>query len=476
MMKRILNEHWVGILAVLSMAGIIAVISYYEYLRIHQNDVQIKSQYTYEIRINSAFEVVDAEETYSVDISQKHVSDWVDTASLVDVARIWMSSYLGQMEGRFVPGVKAIKNSSVDAVNVINANENTVLIGFSAEAFNKESDYFDSWEGYVSDGKMICEWVVGFDIENLYDGTAKIRPLLIRMPEEYGIETYTSDGLPILVTQDPDKTSEAELYRYQFSDNKIQITFDGGEKWITVPAESAYLLQSYTNKDPNTMESKRIVDEGTYVIDSQGAAFLYGGVTVGGKAVPFTIIYTKDRGEHWVSAQISDITNLNFAYLKFFSEDSGIIVAGYDKRQDNQASAIYKTYDGGENWEYIGETPLARSITDVAFFSDTVGFVSYRYDSDITNTLVATYDGGRTFLPVWLEEQQLSDNSGGIYRWDQVFVQANTPTLDSNGRLTLLVTQSPDSTYSNATLAARYLSDDNGRTWKYVDQIDTKVE
>lgn len=476
MMKRILSEHGIGILAVLGMAGVIAVISYYEYVRIHQNDIQIKSQYTYEIRINSDFDVVDEEESYTPDISAGiNVYDWVDTISLVDVARTWMVSYLGQMEGRFVPGVKALKNSSVDAVNVINAGDNTVLIGFSAEAFNKESDYFDSWEGYVSDGKMICEWVVGFDIENLYDGTAKVRPMLIRMPEEYGIEKYTSSGNPIVPALENDKTSEAELYRYQFSDNKIQITFDGGEKWVTVPAESAYLLQSYTNKDPNTVESKRMVDEGTYFIDSQGAAFLYGGVAIGGKTIPFTIIYTKDRGEHWVSAQISDITDVNFAYLNFFSENDGIIVAGYDRRPDNKASAVYKTSDGGENWELVGETPIAKSIIGAVFFSNTTGFISYRYDSDMTNTLMATFDCGRTFSPVLLEEQQLSDNAGGMYQWSQVFVQANTPTLDSAGRLTLLVTQSADSRYSNSTVAARYSSDDNGRTWKYVDQIDTQL-
>lgn len=475
MMKRLLSEYGIGILAAIGLIGVAAVISYYEYIRIHQSDVWIKSQYTYEIRINSDFEIINEDEPYSVSVSQKNISDWVDTVSLVDIARIWMSAYLGQMEGRFVPSVKAIKNSSVDAVNVINANENTVLIGFSAEAFNKESNYFDSWEGYVSDGKMICEWVVGFDIENLYDGTAKVRPVLIRMPEEYGIETYTSKGLPIAAVPEQEKT-ESELYRCQLSDGKVQITFDGGEKWITVPAESAYLLQSYTNKDSNSLDSKKTVDEGTYVIDSLGAAFLYGGVTIGGKTVPFTVIYTKDRGEHWVSAQVSNISDLNFAYMNFFSENNGIIVAGYNKRQNNQASAVYRTSDGGENWELVGETLIKGGIIGAVFFNETTGFVNYKYDNDMTYTLAATFDGGRTFSPVQLEEQQLSDNVGGAYRWSQVFVQANTPTADSSGRLTLLVTQAPDSTYNNPTLAARYYSDDNGRAWRYVDQIDTKVE
>lgn len=74
-----------------------------------------------------------------------------------------------------------------------------------------------------------------------------------------------------------------------------------------------------------------------------------------------------------------------------------------------------------------------------------------------------------------LEEQQLSDNVGGTYQWNRVFVQANTPVQDSSGKLSLLVTQAAGSTYNNPTLAARYVSDDGGVTWKYIEQIDTKT-
>lgn len=475
MMKRILSEHGIKILTILSFAVIVAIISYYEYGRKHQNDTEIKSQYTYEIRINKELEVVDGDNGLMAEQESKSADDWVSTISLVDVSRIWMESYLGQMKGRFVPSVKALKNVSVNEINVINANDNTVLIGFSAEAFNKESDYFDSWEGYVSDGVMICEWVVRFDIENLYDGTAKVRAALIQMPEEYGIKTYTSGGIPVSATN-TDKEPDESLYRYQLSDDKIQVTFDGGEKWITVPAESAYLLQSYINRNDNTPESKKIVDEGTYVIDSQNAAFLYGGVVVNGKSVPLTIIYTKDKGEHWVSSQVSDITDLNFAYMNFFSDNDGVIVAGYTKGQSTQASAIFKTSDGGENWAQVGTTPFAKEIIGAAFIDEKTGFISYKYDTDMTNTLISTFDGGETFSVVQLEAQQLSDNVGNKYQWNQVFVQANTPTADSSGKLSLLVTQSPDSTYNNATLAARYVSDDKGKTWKYIEQIDTQIE
>lgn len=474
MTRRFINKCVIGLLAVLSFAAVVTVVLYYEYCRVRQNETEIKSQYTFDVRLNEAFEVVGGgaqEQDYD---GTAVSSDWVDTASLVDISRIWITEYLGQMQGKYVPNVKAIKNISIDGVNVINANDNTVLIGFSAEALNKESDYFNSWEGYVSDGRMICEWVVRFNIENMYDGTARVRPVSVQMPEEYGIETYTSNGLPVSVTAEAAKEPSEGLYRYQLSDGKIQVTFDGGERWTVVPAESSYLLHSYLNKDDNTVESQRIVDEGTYFIDSQNAAFLYGGVTINGKPVPLTLIYTNDEGEHWVSSQVSDITNVNFVYMTFFSESNGVIVAGYTRSQNTQASVILRTTDGGENWTAVGSTPLAREITGALFIDEKTGFISYKYDGEAAGTLFATFDGGASFSQVILEEQQLSDNLGGAYQWSSVYVQAQTPTMDQSGTLSLIVTQQQDSTYNNPTLAARYISEDRGRTWKYVEQVDMK--
>ena len=157
------------------------------------------------------------------------------------------------------------------------------------------------------------------------------------------------------------------------------------------------------------------------------------------------------------------------------SDKDGVIVAGYSKSQNMQGSQIYKTTDGGENWRLVGTTPIAKAIVGAKFISTSTGFITYKYDSDMATTLYATFDGGGTFSAVMLEEQQLSDNVGGTYQWNRVFVQANTPVQDSSGKLSLLVTQAAGSTYNNPTLAARYVSDDGGVTWKYIEQIDTKT-
>lgn len=474
LMKGFISRYGIRILAAAGFIAVVALITYYEYGRIHQNDTQIKSQYTFGIRIDKDLNVIDdagGSDVQQGAVAAKESDDWIDSLSLLDVSRIWMTAYLNQMQGRFVPSVKAVKNASVNDINVINSNDNTVIIGFTAEAYNKESDYFDSWKGYISNGRMICEWVVRLNIEDMYDGTARISAASVQMPEEYGIKTYVTDQAAL---QQSTKDS-SNLYRYQLVDDKVQVTFDGGEKWTTVPAESAYLLHSYSNKDDSSEASKKAVDEGIYVIDSQNAAFLYGGVAIGGKSVPLTVIFTKDKGEHWTSSQVAELTDVSFAYINMLSDNDGVIVAGYSKSQNMQGSQIYKTTDGGENWRLVGTTPIAKAIVGAKFISTSTGFITYKYDSDMATTLYATFDGGGTFSAVMLEEQQLSDNVGGTYQWNRVFVQANTPVQDSSGKLSLLVTQAAGSTYNNPTLAARYVSDDGGVTWKYIEQIDTKT-
>lgn len=360
LMKGFISRYGIRILAAAGFIAVVALITYYEYGRIHQNDTRIKSQYTFGIRIDKDLNVIDDTGGSDVQpgaVAAKESDDWIDSLSLLDVSRIWMTAYLNQMQGRFVPSVKAVKNASVNDINVINSNDNTVIIGFTAEAYNKESDYFDSWKGYVSNGRMICEWVVRLNIEDMYDGTARISAASVQMPEEYGIKTYVTDQAAL---QQSTKDS-SNLYRYQLVDDKVQVTFDGGEKWTTVPAESAYLLHSYSNKDDSSEASKKAVDEGIYVIDSQNAAFLYGGVAIGGKSVPLTVIFTKDKGEHWTSSQVAELTDVSFAYINMLSDNDGVIVAGYSKSQNMQGSQIYKTTDGGENWRLVGTTPYCKS-------------------------------------------------------------------------------------------------------------------
>lgn len=112
LMKGFISRYGIRILAAAGFIAVVALITYYEYGRIHQNDTQIKSQYTFGIRIDKDLNVIDDAGGSDVQpgaVAAKESDDWIDSLSLLDVSRIWMTAYLNQMQGRLVPSVKAVK-------------------------------------------------------------------------------------------------------------------------------------------------------------------------------------------------------------------------------------------------------------------------------------------------------------------------------------------------------------------------------
>lgn len=467
MVKRILKKICLLMLALVVFGVIVAFVLYSNYISQKRSETELYSQYTFTVRIDRNLNVVDKD--YKSD--KVNQSEWVSNLATLTVSNIWINEYLNQFKGKYVPVSKALKSSEVLSEDVIDANAHTVLLSFSAKAYDTQSLYFSSWNGYVEDGVMKCEWVVDYDVEDLYDGTAVIHVGYVLKPEEYGIETYLS-GL----AKDKNKEENAEnnkIYEYQISSNRAMVTFDGGKQWENVPVELSYL--TYQDGSLEDKNADQVIKSDKYVINSQIAAFLYGGCTINGKQIPFTVTYTKDKGLNWVSTKISDISNVNYWYINFTTDMVGFVVAGY-LNNGKEVSKVYKTEDAGDTWNEVGNTPIEQSILGAKFIDASTGFICYKYSDSVKNTLYATFDAGKTYLMVNFEPQELSDAAGLDISWNDVFVQANIPVIDSNGQLTVNVSQSNNVNYVNKTVVARYISEDNGRTWKYLDQIDSKKE
>lgn len=89
-----------------------------------------------------------------------------------------------------MPYSKYIVKSGIDSVSVLDLSSNTVLLSFWVIPQNLNSDYFSSWEGIQDDGRIKCEWVVSFYLDNNYDNTAKLYVTSVMSSEDYGLKQY----------------------------------------------------------------------------------------------------------------------------------------------------------------------------------------------------------------------------------------------------------------------------------------------
>lgn len=156
----------------------------------------------------------------------------------------------------------------------------TVLISFSAVLKDSTSEYFQSWDGVLDNGRMEFEWVVTFALDNHYDGTATIYVENIVTPEEYGISQY-NESLKDSVTGGSESATAASsntLTKYEIKENTLQITYDGGAKYVNVPVDCTNL--------PLVENSSTQLMDGSWQLDTNKAAFLYGGKNAENGRVP----------------------------------------------------------------------------------------------------------------------------------------------------------------------------------------------
>jgi photosystem II stability/assembly factor-like uncharacterized protein len=142
------------------------------------------------------------------------------------------------------------------------------------------------------------------------------------------------------------------------SDGLILKTTDGGDNWMEIPSNTI-----------NKLADIYFIDETRgWICGSNG-----------------TVLITSDGGENWNN--ISTSINTHFRSIFFLTEDYGW-VAG-DK-------AIYKTTNGGQNWEVNRMDTIFHSIT---FKDSLTGFVSGEklQQQHVYGFIDLTTDGGETW-------------------------------------------------------------------------------
>lgn len=464
----------IGIFCVL--VAVVFVRSYY--LKSKQSDIDIKSRYTFTIDIDAyGNEITDenvTDNTSDKDSTSTDTTSDVSQADIQNVATSWVNAYIRQYMNEYLPAHKSIKKLNIDNIEVLNAEEKTVLIGFSVIPKNVSTEYFLSWDGITDNGKIKCEWVISYYLDAHPDNTATVYVTSALTPEEYGIAQYNEKAGITASKDDSSSTTSESLNKYIIKDDILSVTYDGGEHYTTVPVDVDNLM--YESGSTNTLK------EGSYMISTSKTAFLYGGKVNNSDKVPVTIVYSNDKGANWTTCELDNIYNAEDYYVYFFDENTGVAVCGYAMTDnDKESYRIYKTDNGGETWSITGSGPANYILKGIIYVSENVGFFCYDYVDGMDGNLYITKDGGKTFSKVSLPEQELdstaksetgTSQASSELKWSDVYKEALVPIVDDKGVLTIYLTQGSDGTYNEGKTAAKYQSSDKGDTWNYIGQME----
>lgn len=463
LVKKVLFRLFI-LISVIVMASYYVV---YRYIEKRERDIVLKSRYTFSVRIDSYGNVLEPVEEDAVNHT---LADDFAQFTIGQIGDIWIHQFTSQYTQKYLSRSKKLKAVDIQKTKILEDKTNTVFISFSAVVDEDNYENFVAWDGVVDNGKLICEWVVSFNIDNHYDGTATIYVKSIVTPEEYGITMY-NESKKNSVAEKADITGEEEneMVFYRIKNAALTITYNKGERYINVPVNINDMLY-----EDNSNEKLKY---GSYCISTTKTAFLYGGKRNGNDRIPITLVYTDDMGENWITSEIDTIYTADYYYVDFFDEKSGIIFVGYDKNNLKESYKIYSTEDGGQSWSLIADERMGDMIKGVKFIDSSTGFLCYEYNEEMDSNFYRTTDGGKTFEKIILESQELDSTaleSNNSLKWTDVYREATVPTYSEDRIVTVYLIQDEESQYNNGKTVAKYQSTDKGENFKYIGQYEKK--
>lgn len=115
------------------------------------------------------------------------------------------------------------------------------------------------------------------------------------------------------------------------------------------------------------------------------------------------ILKTDDNGEHWDPVRTGTDDDV-FTLLAFPSADTGYAVAG-DSGRFYIPDRLYRTTNGGNDWEMVQNYEQTTYISDIAFTTPTTGYMVGNKDRN--EAIMKTTDAGTTWKQVYTGRGQL---------------------------------------------------------------------
>lgn len=133
----------------------------------------------------------------------------------------------------------------------------------------------------------------------------------------------------------------------------------------------------------------------------------------------------------------------------------------------SRAYSLNSTSDGGATWNVINEDPFSGRLgvaAGITFLNDKLGFLCLSHSGGAYGELYRTEDGGLSYEQISLPKVEVEELPG----YD-IFDLPGMP-YEKDGKLNIEVGQGSDGDYG--TYKALYQSNDQGKTWEYITNVE----
>lgn len=236
---------------------------------------------------------------------------------------------------------------------------------------------------------------------------------------------------------------------------------------VGVSGASALLRTTDSGRHWTPLNQRLLSPAHSLSFAQDGAAFGAGLSYVGGLshvADPRAVLRSQD-GVTWSA---NGYVPEEIDALAFIDSIHGLALT-HDEENDEAPTSIYRTANGGANWEKVGSV-AGLGLTSLVFVDENVGYARAK------NEVFRTDDGGRTWSPTsWGEANDIAASAGDIWRitkW-RLYHSADGTTWDepSPALRARAVSPAGHALWVVPIVKAVGLlrSDDGGRTWVRID-------
>lgn len=265
-------------------------------------------------------------------------------------------------------------------------------------------------------------------------------------------------GDPSHVQQQLQPTYVDDHIGYSLQNDELNITFNEGNDWITVPIEIDQLFNGRYSGNRQSLIKH------SYIISKEQISFLYLDEPIRNEGRNRLVVtYSFDQGNTWEDTIVAEPhPAIGFRKVNFLNEQFGYVIVSGERVVGQEASYIYTTNNSGEHWELINHPDTMSLVYNGGFIDELTGFLSVGSINPSIPELHVTQDGGNT----WSESiinvpTEFSEN----------FLIAEMPFKEAD-HVALLVNQGPNGDYKGGRVKAKFISEDNGMNWNFVEEVE----